>query len=449
MGINKKYAIVGIVIFLIGYSIMNIINEGRYVVPSVKNADTANVGSIGVAKGGGNGNGSGDDDGDDDYTGDGVDGTETEVKDNDSETETESKSESNPPETNEPETETETDNLEQANESKQGEGGGGNEDESGETNEPEGGEGGENDSEQTDESKEEGGDGDNDTDTEDNTEDDTDTDTDDEDDTEDDHDPFTEPRPHPHAGARYPDGKFGYVADVTSVRRRHLEQYSDDQNGENGNVGVSVGEYLIPPDHDEFDYYCELPPGEGWEGVEGLKLMTEKVEIGGPTPLPDGEEAQGGEVEKPKVLCLLYTYEKNHDRVEAVANTWGWKCDGFLAASTLTNETIGTVDLPHVGEEAYNNMWQKTRSIWGYVHDNYVDDYDYFWLGGDDFYLIVENLVNYLATLDSESEEPLLLGHQIPKGNSNFCGGGPGYVLNKMAVKKLIADALPTCFVSN
>jgi len=65
----------------------------------------------------------------------------------------------------------------------------------------------------------------------------------------------------------------------------------------------------------------------------------------------------------------------------------------------LTNETIGSVNLPHFGEEAYDNMWQKTLCIWAYVHDNYLDDYDYFWPGDDDFYLIVENLVNYLASI--------------------------------------------------
>ena len=58
-----------------------------------------------------------------------------------------------------------------------------------------------------------------------------------------------------------------------------------------------------------------------------------------------------------------------------------------------------TDEFPHFGEEAYDNMWQKTQCILAYVHDNYLDDYDYFWLGGDDFYLIVENLVNYLASI--------------------------------------------------
>ena len=78
-----------------------------------------------------------------------------------------------------------------------------------------------------------------------------------------------------------------------------------------------------------------------------------------------------------------------------------------------------------------------------------MNDYDYFWLGGDDYYLIVENLLKFLGTIDSSNGEARLIGHQIPKGGSNFCGGGPGYVLNRMAVKRFVEEALPTCAVSN
>ena len=54
-----------------------------------------------------------------------------------------------------------------------------------------------------------------------------------------------------------------------------------------------------------------------------------------------------------------------------------------------------------------------------------------------------------MATINKpNNEEPLLLGHQIPNEKSNFCWGGPGYVLKKMSVKRLIKDALPTCYVS-
>ena len=41
-------------------------------------------------------------------------------------------------------------------------------------------------------------------------------------------------------------------------------------------------------------------------------------------------------------------------------------------------------------------MWQKVRSILKYVHLHYLDEYDYFLIGGDDMYYIMENLHAYL-----------------------------------------------------
>lgn len=64
----------------------------------------------------------------------------------------------------------------------------------------------------------------------------------------------------------------------------------------------------------------------------------------------------------------------------AVVDTWAWKCDVFYAASTVTNKALGAVDLPHEGNKSCKNMWQKTRSSCAYVHDNYVDDFAYFWV---------------------------------------------------------------------
>lgn len=37
-------------------------------------------------------------------------------------------------------------------------------------------------------------------------------------------------------------------------------------------------------------------------------------------------------------------------------------------------------------------MWQKSRAIWKYIDRHYKNDYDWFVLGGDDIFLIVENL---------------------------------------------------------
>ena len=247
------------------------------------------------------------------------------------------------------------------------------------------------------------------------------------------------PNPHPHAGAKDPNNQWGYVPDITLLRQQHIQTY-----------GLTKEFPIIAINNTElFTYACNTTLRKGWEGNEGFDLM-QKIQIDTkqmllPTKSSNDNvveaESQGEkEASRPKLLCGIYTYDKNHPRIEAVVNAWGWKCDGFFAASTLTDPSIGAINLPHHGEEAYNNMWQKTRSIWAYIYDNYMNDYDYFWLGGDDYYLIVENLLKFLGTIDSSNGEARLIGHQIPKGGINFCGGGPDYVLNRMAVKRFVEE---------
>lgn len=48
--------------------------------------------------------------------------------------------------------------------------------------------------------------------------------------------------------------------------------------------------------------------------------------------------------------------------------------------------------IKHEGPETYSNMWQKVRAIWKYISFHYKDDFDWFVLGGDDLFVIVENL---------------------------------------------------------
>ena len=73
-----------------------------------------------------------------------------------------------------------------------------------------------------------------------------------------------------------------------------------------------------------------------------------------------------------------------------------------MVGSTKTDPSIGTVNIVHEGPEEYKNIWQKVRSMWSYIYDNYYERYDWFHIGGDDMYLLVENLRLYL-----ESEEIL------------------------------------------
>ena len=162
---------------------------------------------------------------------------------------------------------------------------------------------------------------------------------------------------------------------------------------------------------------------------------------------------------QPRILCIVYTHEENHYKLQAVIDTWGWRCDGFIAASTQTNETIGAVKISHEGEETYENMWQKVRSIWAYIYKHYYDDFDYFWLGGDDVHLIVENLRDYLWNLTLSigtrryETEPLYIGHHVPQARLGesyyFVGGGPGYIFNKVTLKRAVTDVLPYCYINS
>lgn len=111
-------------------------------------------------------------------------------------------------------------------------------------------------------------------------------------------------------------------------------------------------------------------------------------------------------------------------------------------------------------------MWQKVRSILKYTYDNFLNDYEYFHISGDDSYVIVDNMRNYLQGKDIKNllngyidnfskpyfhatkrwknmtkgqSRPLLLGIPLLKGNTVFPQGGSGYTLNREALR-LIGD---------
>jgi hypothetical protein len=104
-------------------------------------------------------------------------------------------------------------------------------------------------------------------------------------------------------------------------------------------------------------------------------------------------------------------------------------------------------------------MWQKVRSIWKYIAAYYLDEFDWFLLGGDDMYYIMENLYNYLQSAEIQNERAkgdgrlylffcwsflsfvtpgVYLGRPFlnyEKGNYLYNTGGPGYLLDRTALK--------------
>jgi len=242
---------------------------------------------------------------------------------------------------------------------------------------------------------------------------------------------ITDRSDHPHKGAKDADGNWGYVHDPTALRK-------------------NPPPFTFP----DLESACALRDND-------YKMMTEQVSV------VDVKAHDAVRRRRDKIFCLVYTIAESHDRIPYIRETWGPKCDGFMVGSTKTDASIGAVEILHEGPQEYNNIWQKVRSMWSFIYDNYYEDYDWFHIGGDDLVLIVENLRLYLESdeiraaqndggfhvppsLESMTHQvPLFLGGRFAyQGDVNnvFLSGGSGYTLNKAALKTLVVEGLPKDF---
>ena len=256
---------------------------------------------------------------------------------------------------------------------------------------------------------------------------------------------------HPHSGARFLNGSYGLVVDPNASKFRPEQKLNQKHS-----VKCEVDEVI---EELTFEVFCRIR-----RGIIRAKmyLKQQRWQLLSTTQL--------SEQSLPRLLCMVYTHANNHGRVRAILDTWGKDCDGFFAASNFTDLDINTIDLPHQGPEAYSNMWQKVRSIWGYAYDHFLEDYDYFHISGDDSYVVVDNMKAYLMgeqvsrllkghidilsrlfysstkrweTIEAGQERPLLLGAPHPFRHSIFPIGGPGYTLNREAVRLLVEKGGP------
>jgi glycoprotein-N-acetylgalactosamine 3-beta-galactosyltransferase len=172
---------------------------------------------------------------------------------------------------------------------------------------------------------------------------------------------------------------------------------------------------------------------------------------------------QGAKKGTPRIFCMVYTMSgtggvhniPRSPQHKAQFLTWSGSCDKFLffTDKELHQDYPHYVIKPLKGGESYGNMWQKTRAILQYAYKNHVDDYDYFTVGGDDVYYIVENLRRLLHREDIASQhvagKPLYLGRKMDFAGTGqwFNTGGASYVLNSHALRLYGENMhLPRCF---
>jgi glycoprotein-N-acetylgalactosamine 3-beta-galactosyltransferase len=213
--------------------------------------------------------------------------------------------------------------------------------------------------------------------------------------------------------------EHNWVPDVTMLRRMWLDGHD------------ALGKPWPPPLDDEL---CESIGTFGGSFDNNRQLLDAVPIVAHPF-----SEIKG----QPKILCLVYTMETEHaTRVRAIRETWAPGCDGFLAFSTNSDPRIPAISLPHDGPEEYNNMWQKVRSIWSFVAQHYLEDFDFFYIGGDDLFVMPQNLRNYLATVSKDEDH--FLGRRFKAGGKDnyFNSGGAGYALSRSTLQKFASVGL-------
>jgi len=74
-----------------------------------------------------------------------------------------------------------------------------------------------------------------------------------------------------------------------------------------------------------------------------------------------------------RAVIIVYSNDCSHSIFILFRNIYSKKCDGFMVAPTKTDKKLGTINIPHEGPEEYDNIWQKVRSMWSYVYDNFYE----------------------------------------------------------------------------
>lgn len=159
-----------------------------------------------------------------------------------------------------------------------------------------------------------------------------------------------------------------------------------------------------------------------------------------------GEEERSG---KKFILVGVMTAEKYlNTRATAAYKTWARSINGeVIFFSGESSE--GNGDIPIVGLEGVDDTYppqKKSFSMLKYMHDNYIDQFEWFMRADDDVYIKGGRLQSFLRSINSSralfigqaglgtKEE---FGQLSLEENENFCMGGPGIVLSQTTLKRL------------
>lgn len=85
-----------------------------------------------------------------------------------------------------------------------------------------------------------------------------------------------------------------------------------------------------------------------------------------------------------KILCMIMTHPANHKtKAVHVKNTWGKRCDKLLFITSKPDPDLDSI-LINLTKDSRKALRNKTRDAFLHVHDNYLNDFDWFMKADDD-----------------------------------------------------------------
>lgn len=148
-------------------------------------------------------------------------------------------------------------------------------------------------------------------------------------------------------------------------------------------------------------------------------------------------------------------------RAMAVNNTWAWnapKVEYFAALEPGRTHSLPVISLPGV-DDTYPPQ-KKVYRMLRYMHDTYIDKYNWFMRADDDAYVRIPRLIKFLSQFDPSAE--LYIGspgfgreNDLERiklfKHEHYCMGGPGVIFSRGLLIKLVPhleDCLKNVVVS-
>ncbi|XP_017129977.1 uncharacterized protein LOC108147757 [Drosophila elegans] len=146
-----------------------------------------------------------------------------------------------------------------------------------------------------------------------------------------------------------------------------------------------------------------------------------------------------------RIICLILTWPKNYmSAVKAISETWSRHCNRVVFYGSSSETILPGIEIVGLNiSDVRSNLWGKTKAAFRHAYMHYGHEADWFYKADDDTYALMENMRYMLQT--HSPKYPIYFGSTFQLSSSIYMSGGAGYVLSKMAVKKLVEGERSHC----